>query len=150
MSVKCNIVITLLLFSSDFIVGMIYNILSLMILSGQKISRRLYDAIATVATGGCRDPENVVGDSGRAYGWYQICEVYYRDAVEFNPSLSNGGKTWEDTKGPGSSTHSEQVMQSYMNRYATEVRLGHVPTDEDIARIHGGGPNGYKMDCTIN
>ena len=116
---------------------------------GQKISRRVYNAIAAVATGGCRDPENAVGDGRRAYGRYQICEDYYKDAVEFNPSLSNGGKTWEDTKGPGSTAYSEQVMQSYMDRYATEAILGHVATDEDIARIHGGGPNGFNMDSTL-
>ena len=118
--------------------------------SGQKISRELYDAISAVETGGCKDPENTIGDNGRAYGRYQIWDNYYRDAVEFNPSLSNGGKTWENTKGPGSTAYSEQVMQSYMNRYATEARLGHVPTDEDIARMHVGGLYGYKRDSTLS
>ena len=36
-----------------------------------------------------------------------------------------------------------------MDRYATERRLGHPATDEDIARIHNGGPNGYKHDSTL-
>ena len=40
-------------------------------------------------------------------------------------------------------------MQSYMNRYATEARLGRKPTNEDIARIHNGGPNGYKKESTL-
>ena len=39
-------------------------------------------------------------------------------------------------------------MQSYMDRYATEDRLGHTPTDEDIARIHNGGPDGYRREST--
>jgi hypothetical protein len=36
-----------------------------------------------------------------------------------------------------------------MNRYATKARLGHEPTDEDLARIHNGGPNGVKRRSTI-
>ena len=36
-----------------------------------------------------------------------------------------------------------------MKRYATKSRLGHEPTDEDIARIHNGGPNGYKNPATV-
>ena len=36
-----------------------------------------------------------------------------------------------------------------MERYATKIRLGHDPTDEDIARIHNGGPNGYKNPNTV-
>ena len=117
--------------------------------TGQKISRELYDAIAKVATGGSKDPDCAVGDNGKAYGRYQIWEVYYKDAVEFNPSLSNGGKTWKNTKGHGSKAYSEEVMQSYMNRYATEARLGRTPTNEDIARIHNGGPDGYKEESTL-
>lgn len=35
-----------------------------------------------------------------------------------------------------------------MQRYATVKRLGRVPTVEDIARIHNGGPNGYKKTAT--
>ena len=41
-------------------------------------------------------------------------------------------------------------IQAYMKRYATEARLGHAPTDEDMARIHNGGPNGYKNAATLD
>ena len=119
--------------------------LILQFLTGQEISRNLYDCIAKVETGGSKDPDCAVGDNGKAYGRYQIWEVYYNDAVEFNPLL----ETWKNTKGHGSKTYSEQVMQSYMNRYATEARLGRKPTNEDIARIHNGGPNGYKKESTL-
>ena len=110
----------------------------------------MYNAIGNVETGGCNDPENTIGESGRSYGRYQITEPYYKDAVEFNSSLSGGGKTWENTKGNGSTAYSEQVMQSYMDRYAIKTRLGRVPTNEDIARIHNGGPNGYKKESTLS
>ena len=35
-----------------------------------------------------------------------------------------------------------------MHRYATVERLGREPTLEDIARIHNGGPNGFKKSST--
>ena len=123
-------------------------IVNLFLLTGrpEKISRQLFDAIRKQESGG---EENITGDGGKAYGPYQIWESYYKDAVEYNPKLKEGGKTWENTKGPGSTEYSEEVMKSYMDRYATESRLGRKPTDEDIARIHNGGPNGYKKDCTL-
>ncbi len=31
-----------------------------------------------------------------------------------------------------------------MNRFATKERLLRKPKDEDLARIHKGGPNGHK------
>ena len=36
-----------------------------------------------------------------------------------------------------------KVMQAYMNRYGCQ------PTDEDVARIHNGGPNGYRKPETV-
>ena len=34
-------------------------------------------------------------------------------------------------------------------RYANEKRLGRKVTNEDRARIHNGGPNGYKKKATV-
>ena len=100
-------------------------------------------------TGGEDDPLNAVGDQGRSRGPYQIMEDYYNDAVQHDPSLRDGGKSYENVSGPGSMEYSRRVIQAYMNRYATETRLGHPATDEDIARIHNGGPNGYQKDSTL-
>ena len=36
-----------------------------------------------------------------------------------------------------------------MKRYATEKRLGRTVNMQDIARIHNGGPNGYRKDSTL-
>lgn len=36
-----------------------------------------------------------------------------------------------------------------MARYAVERRLGRAVTPVDIARIHNGGPNGYKKKATL-
>ena len=52
--------------------------------------------------------------------------------------------------GPGSVEYSERVMQSYMCCYANSSRLGRPVTKQDIARIHNGGPNGYKKFSTIS
>ena len=95
-------------------------------------------------TGGLADPLNAVGDNGRSRGPYQIMEDYYNDAVQKDPSLRDGDKSYDNVSGAGSKEYSERVIQAYMDRYATEARLGRTATDEDIARIHNGGPNGYK------
>ena len=100
-------------------------------------------------TGGECDPLNAVGDGGTSFGPYQIRRAYYSDAVQYNPRLQDGGKSFENVHGPGSYVYSERVIQAYMDRYATEARLGHTAMNEDIARIHNGGPNGYKRDSTL-
>ena len=110
---------------------------------------KFWDAIKQVESSG---NENAVGDNGRSIGPLQIQRGYYNDAVERNPSLQSGkyaGYMYENCKGPGSFEYSRAVAESYMNRYATEGRLGHSPTFEDMARIHNGGPNGYKMEATV-
>ena len=84
----------------------------------------------------------VVGDEGYAYGIMQIHKavildvnrVYKREFVHtdaFNPALAR------------------EIFRLYINIYATEARLGHVPTLEDVARIWNGGPNGWKKDSTL-
>ena len=51
--------------------------------------------------------------------------------------------------GEGSISYLECVIQAYMSRYATEERIGRPIINEDIARIHNGGPNGWKNENTI-
>ena len=110
------------------------------------IDRSLLDAIKQVESGGnpC-----AIGDNGQSLGAYQIMEAYYNDSVANSPSLGSGGRTYSDVWGIGSEAYSEQVMASYMGRYATPARLGRQPAYEDIARIHNGGPNGYQRDSTL-
>ena len=113
------------------------------------ISDELFNAIRQVETGGERDPRYAVGDGGTSFGPYQIRRNYYFDAVQHNPHLQDGGKRFQSVMGAGSYAYSERVIQAYMDRYATERRLGHPATDEDIARIHNGGPNGYRRHSTL-
>ena len=110
------------------------------------IDRALLDAIKQVESKG---DSCAMGDSGRSLGAYQIMQVYYDDALGYNPRLGDGGRTYSDVWGIDSEAYSEEVISSYMGRYATPQRLGRQPTNEDIARIHNGGPNGYQRDSTL-
>ena len=99
----------------------------------------LCDAICIVESG-CDSSK--VGDGGDSIGAYQIQYKYWYDAVESDPSI---GGTYEDVI---DKEYALQIIGAYWNRYATMKRLGHTPTNEDRARIHNGGPNGYKMQST--
>ena len=85
---------------------------------------------------------SAVGDGGNAIGVYQIWESYWKDATEF----SNLGGKYRDCFVP---EYADRVVRCYMKRYATPRRLGREATMQDIARIHNGGPNGYKKQATI-
>ena len=111
-----------------------------------------WDAIQQVETGGEYDPEVAIGDHGASIGPLQIQKGYYNDAVQFDPSLQSGqysGYTYRNCMGPGSFEYSKMVGNAYMARYATAKRLGHTPTDEDFARIHNGGPDGWRENTTL-
>ena len=111
---------------------------------------KFWDAIKEVESSG---DENAVGDNGKSIGPLQIQRAYYDDAVEKDPSLQSGkyaGYKYENCMGRGSFEYSRAVAEAYMDRYATESRLGQPPTYEDMARIHNGGPDGYKKNATIS
>ena len=55
---------------------------------------------------------------------------------------------YEDLWGKGSVLYSERVVSAYVHHYTTQNKLGHVPTDEDFARIHHGGPDGWNSSST--
>ncbi len=82
-----------------------------------------------------------IGDDGRAYGCLQMHAAYVQDAAE------HAGKDWihEDALQRDVAI---QIFHAYMDRYATKERLGREPTMEDVARIHNGGPNGWKKEST--
>ena len=100
----------------------------------------LFHAIGEVESG---NDDDAVGDDGNALGRYQIWEIYWQDAIEHDPSI---GGEYTDVTNP---EYARKVMLAYWDRYATKKRLGHEPTLEDLARIHNGGPNGFKRDSTL-
>ena len=76
-------------------------------------------------------------------GCYQIRECFWLDALEWDSSI---GGEYEDVI---DREYAEKVIYAFWERYANEKRLGRPVTDEDRARMHNGGPNGYKKTKTI-
>ena len=102
-------------------------------------SCKLLDAICKVESNGDCSKVGKVGE----LGCYQIRECYWIDALEHDPSI---GGIYEDVL---DEEYSQKIILAYWDRYATMKRLGRIPTDEDRARIHNGGPNGYKKSATV-
>jgi hypothetical protein len=96
----------------------------------------LIEAIHQVETSGRLGP--ILGDGGDALGPLQIHRAYHQDSGVAGPYSRCADFNY-----------SVQVFKAYMARYATVKRLGRKPTYEDIARIHNGGPNGYKRKSTL-
>ena len=94
----------------------------------------LLNAIRQVESGG---NDNAIGDGGKAIGPYQIHRVYWEDAVEYDKSL---GGTYQDCYNPD---YARRVVIAYLTRYAPKNA-----TAEDLARVHNGGPKGYKKSAT--
>ena len=106
-----------------------------------KVSRhvKLLAAMCEVESNGDCSKIGKVGE----LGCYQIRECFWIDALEHDPSI---GGEYEDVI---DREYAEKCIHAYWDRYATEKRLGRPVTDEDRARIHNGGPNGYKKTATI-
>ena len=114
--------------------------------------RETRDAIRVVETGGETDEgRGAIGDNGNALGSYQIWRPYWTDAVERNPSLKVGGfeRVLKDK------AHSEKIVRAYMardNKEALRRLEGGRGAMADVlrtARIHNGGPKGYRKDATL-
>ncbi len=79
----------------------------------------------------------------RAYGCLQIRRPYVDDVnraykTKYNPQDCLGNREL-----------SIKILNQYMSIYGTARRLLHYPpTMEDIARIHNGGPRGFKKAST--
>ena len=97
---------------------------------------KLVHAIHMVETGGLVGP--TLGDNGNALGPLQIHRSYFKD--------SNVSGSYNQVSVLRNAT---VVFLAYMDRYCISNRLGRAPTAEDVARIHNGGPNGYKKASTI-
>ena len=96
-------------------------------------SERLLDAIRQVESGG----RDLTGDGGRAIGPYQIHRRYWQDAVRLDPSL---GGTYNDCR---REQYARRVVRVYLAHY------GKGKTDEQMARIHNGGPTGHRKRATV-
>jgi len=110
--------------------------LSISILRGKSLkqTREFLNALLQVESQG---NDKAVGDYGNAIGGYQIWRDYWQDAVEYDKTI--GGK-YEDCF---TRKYAERIVVAYLNRYAPEDASW-----ETLARIHNGGPKGYKIKAT--
>ena len=94
---------------------------------------RLLDAIAHIESH--YDPD-AVGDGGRALGAYQIHRVYWEDGTRLL------GVDWphRDATNP---KKARRVVKAYLLHYGNGKSL------VEMARIHNGGPCGYKKKATV-
>lgn len=95
------------------------------------------DALRLVETGGMKaEGRHAIGDGGRAIGPYQIHRGYWADAKL--------GGAHEDCRDPA---YARRVVVSYWKRFAPDA-LARVDA-ETLARVHNGGPDGFRQDCTL-
>ena len=100
---------------------------------------RLLDALIQVESNG---KDDAVGDNGNAIGCLQIWKIYHTDAVEF----SGIGGSYKDCY---NRAYAKKVVDAYMKRYAREAWTNPKKFDaEKVARIHNGGPKGYRKQAT--
>jgi soluble lytic murein transglycosylase-like protein len=83
---------------------------------------------------------NSVGDGGRAIGEFQIWKVYWMDAIQYSPKI---GGEYKDCYNPD---YALKIMTAYLNRYAKDAIKNN--NFETLARVHNGGPMGYKKSAT--
>jgi len=121
--------------------------------SSEEDWRQVFHLVSQLESSGSLVAIGDLDKEDMSYGYVQIRQDYLTDALVWasenkdntyasgllilNESL--GGKS-ENILG----THimvSYYIFRCYMNRWASKGKLGHVPTVEDIIRIHnGGGP----------
>lgn len=100
------------------------------------VRQPLLDALRMVECGDVPNPKD--GDGGKAIGPYQIWQPYWQDATEYDPTI---GGQYEDCR---DREYAEKIVTAYMRRYVPSGKW----TDERIARVHNGGPSGWKRKST--
>ena len=102
-------------------------------------SNKLIDAICKVES---NNVMYIVGDNGKAIGCLQIWKTVVDDVNKYSKVKYTYADRYDKVK-------SYEMFKLYIGHYATQKRLGRKPTNEDMARIWNGGPNGYKKTATI-
>lgn len=112
----------------------------------------LLHALLRQESGDAQHPDgydNALGDRNlaqKAYGPLQIRAPYFADARMF---LSPADAALDEKACLGNRPLSIRVLNAYMTRYCTPKRLGRAITAQDVARIHNGGPNGWRSPATL-
>lgn len=93
----------------------------------------LIDAIGIVES---NNNDRAIGDGGKAIGRYQIHKAYWVDGCQYLKVDWPYSQAVDATK-------ARLVVKAYL------VRYGKGKSIEQLARIHNGGPNGWKKESTI-
>ena len=142
-----NLTSLIVIICAMLVLAIIFNVSLVVTAHGQGITwKASLQAIRTVETGGMPNGGiGALGDGGKAYGPYQIWKPYWIDS----------GVKGSHAQCLNSKAYSEKVMQGYMLRYAPRefgrlvAGTGKVSDLEKVARIHNGGPKGYKRNSTL-
>lgn len=116
------------------VAGLCLSAEAVMAKAGQDASlERLLDAIAIVES---RSNPDAVGDKGRAIGSYQIHKRYWADGTRIL------GVDWKyrEAKDPAKA---RKVVRAYLIHYGRNKSI------LQKARIHNGGPRGYRKKATL-
>lgn len=100
-------------------------------------SDALLDAIADVESLGQVNRSRCIGDNGKARGMYQLHKEYIEDVNRF----AKTSYTWADAFNPSTA---RKIVKLYIEHYSSANA-----SDEDMARIHNGGPRGHRKSCTL-
>ena len=99
----------------------------------------LLDALIQVESAG---DDLAVGDGGNAIGCLQIWKVYWIDATE----RSGIGGTYADCY---DREYAKQIAAAYFTRYCREKWTEPAQFDAEFcARVHNGGPKGWRKSAT--
>jgi len=108
---------------------------------GVKIDKNLLRAISKVES---NNKELAVGDSGKAYGAFQLHKIYIDDVNRFS------AKKYRRTDAFNKKL-AEEIVVKYLQHYGKRYEriTGQSASREVLARIHNGGPDGWKKSSTI-
>jgi soluble lytic murein transglycosylase-like protein len=93
----------------------------------------LIDAVAQAES---NNNPRAVGDNGRALGAYQIHRAYWRDGTRLLGVYWSYKEAFDPKK-------ARSIVKAYLLHYGRGKSL------IEMARIHNGGPNGYRKKSTL-
>ena len=102
------------------------------------------DFLRALATVESRGNDAAVNAREDAHGRFQIRAAYLADANEY----AGTAYTLADCHDPAIA---RAVVCAYLTRYGNALaRTGRLVTARDLARIHNGGPKGWKKSATLD
>lgn len=107
-----------------------------------EIDPNLIFAIAMTESSNCDHP-NGSNDYGRAKGRYQIKKIYWTDGCKF----LKVNWSWNDAY---DQIRARKIVISYLEHYGRNYKkiTGEDPSYEVFAKIHNGGPYGWRKSST--